>query len=143
MATTNPWASQEGSLSDVLYNINHRDQLGYNPKSYSPNAVFFTDTEIFKTNKFMFKLISDYSIKTKTCLDSDTDIQYSCSEGTDDVTHRPCQFLQIAFPIHCSSNQALLESRSKNGMTQLSETHFANFAIGECIPLQNIIESLL
>ena len=143
VATTNPWASQEGSLSDVLYNINHRDQLGYNPKSYSPNAVFFTDTEIFKTNKFMFKLISDYSIKTKTCLDSDTDIQYSCSEGTDDVTHRPCQFLQIAFPIHCSSNQALLESRSKNGMTQLSETHFANFAIGECIPLQNIIESLL
>ncbi|ANC96515.1 major capsid protein [macacine betaherpesvirus 9] len=143
LTTINPWASQKGSLSDVLYNTNHRNQLGYNPKSYSPNAIFFTDSEILKTNKFMFKLITDYSQKTKTCLDSDSDIQYCCSEGTDELIHRPCHFLQSAFPIHCSSNQALLESRSKNGTTFLSETHFSNFAIGEAFPLQNIIESLL
>nr|P17887.3 RecName: Full=Major capsid protein; Short=MCP [Human herpesvirus 6 (strain Uganda-1102)]AAA51531.1 major capsid protein [Human betaherpesvirus 6A]AAA65567.1 major capsid protein [Human betaherpesvirus 6A] len=140
-ATTNPWASLPGSLGDILYNTAHREQLCYNPKTYSPNAQFFTESDILKTNKMMYKVISEYCMKSNSCLNSDSEIQYSCSEGTDSFVSRPCQFLQNALPLHCSSNQALLESRSKTGNTQISETHYCNYAIGETIPFQLIIES--
>lgn len=138
-ATVNPWASLEGSLGDVMFNVRHRDQLGYNPKSYSPCEQFFTTDEILKSNRLMFKTIDEYCARATTCIDGDAETQYSCVDGTDNIVRRPCRFLQEAFPIHSSSNQALLESRIKNGTAETSETHFCNFAIGEIIPLQTII----
>lgn len=138
-STVNPWSSQKGSLGDILYNMSHRDQLGYNPKTFSPCSQFFTSNEIIKNNKLMYKIINEYSIRSKTCIDGDVETQYSCIDGTNNIVHKPCQFLQEAFPIHSSSSQALLESRIKSGTIETCETHYNNFAIGETIPLQTII----
>lgn len=139
MATVNPWSSQKGSLGDVLFNTKHRDQLGYNPKSFSPCTQFYTTSDIIKNNRSMYKIINEYCSKSKTCIDGDAETQYSCIDGTENVVRRPCHFLQEAYPIHSSSSQALLESRVKNGISDTSETHFSHFAIGEYLPLQSII----
>ncbi|APZ76288.1 major capsid protein [Murid herpesvirus 3] len=142
-ATVNPWASQKGSLSDIMFNREYNNQLGYNPKIYSPNTQFFTTNEILEKNKLLFKIITEYCSRSKTCIDNDSEVQYKCVEGTENLTQKPCQFLQEAYPIHSSSSQGLLESRTKNGNSQTSETHFGNFALGEIIPFERIIKNTL
>lgn len=138
-ATNNPWASQRGSLGDVMYNGRHRDRLGHNPSHYSPCAQFFTTEEIVAGNKTLFKTIDEYMLRNRDCIFGDADVQYVCVEGTNDLVERPCRFLQEAFPIQASTTQALLESQAKSPPSNLNETHFGNYIIAETIPFQQSI----
>lgn len=138
-ATNNPWASQRGSIGDVLYNVQNRNRLGYNSRFYSPCAQFFNTNDIVNANKTLFKTINEYLLRAKDCIRGDTDVQYICVEGTDGLVERPCRLLQEALPIQLSTTQALLESQAKGLASDLSETHFGNYMIGETIPLQGSI----
>lgn len=138
-ATNNPWASQRGSIGDVLYNVQNRNRLGYNSKFYSPCAQFFNTVDIISVNKTLLKTINEYLLRAKDCIRGDTDTQYICIDGTDGLVERPCRFLQEAFPIQLSTTQALLESQAKGLSSQINETHFGNYMIGETIPLQGSI----
>lgn len=141
ISTFNPWASQRGSLGDVLYNRKHRERLGHNPSIYSPCSQFFTTSDILTYNKFLFSAINEYCSKSKTCIDGDSETQYVCVEGTKNMVRKPCTFFQEAIPLHSASSQALLETRLKNKNVTTSETHFGNLAIGETIPFSSILSS--
>ncbi|AFK83923.1 B86 [miniopterid betaherpesvirus 1] len=139
LATNNPWASQKGSLGDILYNIQNRDRLGYNSQFYSPCAQFFNTDDIINANKTLFRTIDEYMIRSTDCIRGETDVQYICVEGTDDLVERPCKFLQEALPIQMSTTQALLESQAKGLASNINETHYGNYMIGETIPFQGSI----
>ncbi|AFX83400.1 a86 [Rat cytomegalovirus ALL-03] len=139
-STNNPWASQRGSLGDVLYNARNREKLGHNPSVYSPCSQFFTTDEIIASNKTLFKTVDEYLCRAQDCIHGDTDLQYIRVEGTDALVEKPCRFLQEAITQHCSTTQALLESQLKgNNTLGLDETHFGNYSIRETIPLQQSI----
>ncbi|QQL09893.1 Ba118 [Baboon cytomegalovirus] len=133
----NPWASNRGSLGDVLYNIRNRERLGYNSQFYSPCAQFFNTDDIINANKTLFKTIDEYLLRAKDCIRGETDTQYICVEGTDQLIENPCRMLQEALPILSTTTQALMETRLKNSSASFaaSETHFGNYVIGERIPL--------
>lgn len=138
-ATNNPWASQRGSLGDVLYNTAHRERLGYNSQFYSPCAQFFNTEDIVGANKTLFRTINEYLIRAVDCIRGDTDIQYVCVDGTNQLIEKPCCLLQEALPIQMSTTQALLESQAKGLSSSINETHFGNYLIGETVPLQGSI----
>ena len=137
-ATHNPWASQAGCLSDVLYNTRHRERLGYNSKFYSPCAQYFNTEEIIAANKTLFKTIDEYLLRAKDCIRGDTDTQYVCVEGTEQLIENPCRLTQEALPILSTTTLALMETKLKGGAGAFatSETHFGNYVVGEIIPLQ-------
>ncbi|AEV80937.1 major capsid protein [Saimiriine betaherpesvirus 4] len=137
-ATNNPWSSLPGSINDILYNQRHRERLGFNSRIYSPCTQFFNTEDIINANKTLFKTIDEYMVRAKDCLHGDTDIQYVCMEGTDELIENPCRFLQEAYPLLTTTTQGLLENRMKNpnSYNEAAETHFGNYAIGEIIPLQ-------
>ncbi|AEV80441.1 major capsid protein [Cercopithecine betaherpesvirus 5] len=136
-STRNPWASNRGSLGDMLYNIRNRERLGYNSQFYSPCAQFFNTEDIINSNKTLFKTIDEYLLRAKDCIRGETDTQYICVEGTEQLIENPCRMLQEALPILSTTTQALMESKLKNpsGSLATSETHFGNYVIGETIPL--------
>lgn len=138
-ATNNPWASQRGSLGDLIYNSRNRDRLGYNSRFYSPCAQFFNNDEIVAANKTLFRTIDEYVSRSKDCIRGDTDVQYICVEGTDKLVEKPCTFLQESFPIQLSTTQALLETQAKGLAPGSVETHFGNYIIAEAIPFQKSI----
>lgn len=138
LATNNPWASQQGSVGDVLYNARNRHRLGYNSTIYSPCAQFFNTDDILAANKTLMRATDDYLMRAKDCIRGDSDTQYICVEGTDGLVERPCRFLQEAYPMLMSTTPALLESRQK-GPPGTGETHFGNYSIGETIPLHTSI----
>lgn len=133
-ATANPWASQWGSLGDIMYNVTHRDNIGYNSRVYSPCQRFLSLDDINESHRSLFKLISDYASRAKTCIDGDNEIQHICVDGTAELTEQPCAILQEAFPILSSSSQALLEGYINNKQTN-GDTHFHNYLIAEVIPI--------
>ncbi|AAF99174.1 pR86 [rat cytomegalovirus strain Maastricht] len=138
-ATNNPWASQRGSLGDVMYNARSKERLGHNPSFYSPCSQFFTADEIIGSNKTLFKTVDEYLQRATDCIHGDNDLQYIRVDGTDALVERPCRFLQEALTLQCSTTQALLESQLKGRATSLDETHYGNYSVAETIPLQQSI----
>lgn len=139
LTTNNPWASQAGSIGDILYNPENRDRLGYNSMFYSPCRQFFDVNTIITANKTLFKTIDEYIARARDCIRGDTDTQYVCVEGTDELVQKPCKLLQEAYPLQVSTTQALLENHFKGIPPDGNETLFGNYIIGEVIPLQDSI----
>lgn len=137
--TNNPWASQRGSLGDVLYNQDRRGRLGYNSSFYSPCQQFFSTNDIIGANKTLFKTIDEYVSRARDCIRGDGDTQYMCVEGTDAIVEDPCRILQEALPIQLTTTQALLEAAEKTPPGVVHETHFGNYIIAETIPIQRSV----
>ncbi|QOE74448.1 major capsid protein [Elephant endotheliotropic herpesvirus 3A] len=139
LSTANPWASQWGSLGDIMYNQFHREHIGYNSKIYSPCKQFFTLDEITIANRTLHKIASEYNSRSKTCIDGDNETQYVCVDGTNELTEKPCTIFQEAYPILAASSEGLLESHLKTPGLQSAETHFQNYLIEEVIPVTHIL----
>ncbi|AAK57130.1 T86 [Tupaiid betaherpesvirus 1] len=158
-STVNPWASQKGSLGDVLYNLAHRDRLGYNSRLYSPCTQFFSTEEILRANRTLFRTIDEYLTRSRDCIRGDTEIQYVCVDGTEGLVEKPCQLFQEAYPIYMSSTPGLLEAqqqqqnrtggpgaggaghpaRAAAASVDGSRAHFGHYLIAETLPLQQSI----
>ncbi|AMA67382.1 major capsid protein [Vespertilionid gammaherpesvirus 1] len=137
--TINPWASQIGSLGDVMYNGSYRQMTA--PGIYSPCRQFFTKDELLKNNKGLFSLVNEYSSRlTGTPATSGTDIQYVVINGTDVFLEQPCLFLQEAFPTLSASHKVLLDEYMSYKNTH-TPVHHSQFIIEEVAPLKRIFKA--
>lgn len=137
-STVNPWASQIGSLSDVLYNTCHRQSL--NLTVYSPSRAFFNKEEILKSNKGLFTLVSEYSSRLgPTAATSGTDVQYVVISGTDVFLEQPCVLLQEAFPTLAASHRGMLDSFMSYKETH-APVHHNQFLIEEVAPMKRLFK---
>ncbi|AJG42951.1 major capsid protein [Harp seal herpesvirus] len=137
-STVNPWASQLGSLGDVLYNSSYRQMSA--PGMYSPCRQFFTKDDLLKNNKGLFSLVSEYANRLSGLpATSATDLQYVVINGTDMFLEQPCLFLQEAFPTLSASHRVLLDEYMsyKNTHTPI---HFNQFFIEEVAPVKRIFK---
>ncbi|ATA58254.1 Major capsid protein [Eptesicus fuscus gammaherpesvirus] len=137
-STANPWASQRGSLGDVLYNSSYR-QLA-TPGIYSPCRQFFNRDEILKNNKGLFTLITEYSARLSGHpATSTTDLQYVVVNGTDVFLEQPCQFLQEAFPTLSASHRSLMDEFMSSKTTH-APVHMNQYLIEETAPVRRLFK---
>nr|WIV69293.1 major capsid protein [Bovine gammaherpesvirus 4] len=137
-STINPWASQVGSLGDVLYNTTFRQMAV--PGVYSPCRQFFHKDTILKNNRGLFTLISEYvSRLSGTPATSNTDIQYVVVNGTDVFLEQPCQFFQEAYPTICASHRSMLDEFMSNQRTH-APVHMNQYMIEEIAPMKRVFK---
>ncbi|UNP64589.1 major capsid protein [Marmot herpesvirus 1] len=137
-STINPWASQRGSLGDILYNPTARQLV--TPGMYSPCKQFFQKETILKNNRGFYTLVSEYASRLHTTpVSGNTDLQYIVITGTDAFLEQPCQFLQEAFPTLCSSHRGLLDEYMSNKKT-FSPVHMNNYLIEEVAPMKRLLK---
>ncbi len=58
-STVNPWASQLGSLGDIMYNSSYRQTAV--PGLYSPCRAFFNKEELLRNNRGLYNMVNEYS----------------------------------------------------------------------------------
>lgn len=136
--TINPWASQIGSLGDVLYNANFRQVAA--PGLYSPCRQFFNKEEILKNNRGLYTLVTEYANRLSgQQATSNTDIQYVVINGTDVFLEQPCMFLQEAFPTISASHKGLLDEFMSYKNTH-APVHHNQYFIEEVAPVKRIFK---
>ncbi|QFN51614.1 ORF 25 [Macacine gammaherpesvirus 5] len=136
--TVNPWASQQGSLGDVLYNSTSR-QVAV-PGMYSPCRQFFHKDAILRNNRGLNTLVTEYAARlTGTPATSATDLQYVVVNGTDVFLEQPCQFLQEAFPTLAASHRSLLDEYMSNKLTH-APVHMGHYMIEEVAPMKRLLK---
>lgn len=137
-STVNPWASQIGSVSEVLYNTCYRHSL--NMTAYSPCRAFFNKDEILKSNKGLFTLVSEYSSRLGgTAATSGTDVQYVVISGTDVFLEQPSVLLQEAFPTLSSSHRGMIDA-FMSYKDQHAPVHHNQFLIEEVAPMKRLFK---
>ncbi|ALE14735.1 ORF25 [Felid gammaherpesvirus 1] len=136
--TVNPWASQLGSLGDVLYNASYRQMCV--PGMYSPCRQFFSRDDLLKNNKGLYSIITEYMNRlSSTSASSATDLQFVVINGTDVFLEQPCVLLQEAFPTLCASHKALLDEYMSYKNTH-APVHHNQFFIEEVAPVKRIFK---
>ncbi|AZB49124.1 major capsid protein [Vombatid gammaherpesvirus 1] len=137
-STINPWASQIGSLGDILYNSQYR-QVSV-PGIYSPCRPFFSKDDIMRNNKTLYSLINEYTTRLLgNPATSSSDVQYTVINGTDVFLEQPSLILQEAFPTVCTSHRALLDEYMSNTRNH-APIHIADYLIEEVAPVHRILK---
>ncbi|AGY30708.1 ORF25 [Retroperitoneal fibromatosis-associated herpesvirus] len=137
-ATNNPWASQRGSLGDVLYNTTFRQAAL--PGMHSPCRQFFNKEDILRHNRGLFTLVNEYSARLAGApATSTTDLQYVVINGTDVFLDQPCHLLQEAFPTLAASHRAMLDEYMSNTRTH-APVHMGNYLIEEVAPVKRLLK---
>nr|UTK45374.1 major capsid protein [Equid gammaherpesvirus 5] len=137
-STNNPWASQLGSLADVMYSASYRQLTS--PGMYSPCRQFFTKEEILKNNKGLYTLVTEYMTRLGGApATSCTDLQYVVINGTDVFLEQPCLFLQEAFPTLSASHRGLLDEYMSYKNTH-APVHYNQFLIEEVAPIKRLFK---
>ncbi|AIA62062.1 orf25 [Alcelaphine gammaherpesvirus 2] len=137
-STVNPWASQKGSLGDVLYGSRYRQVSS--PGIYSPSKPFFNKEEMLKNNKSFYTLVNEYAQRlVGYAATSCTDLQYVVINGTDVFLDQPCLFLQEAFPTLCASHRALLDEYMSFKNTH-APVHMGHYFIEEVAPVKRVFK---
>lgn len=137
-ATVNPWASQIGSLGDILYNSGYRQMT--TPGLYSPCRQFFSKDELLRNNRSLYTLVSEYAGRLNGApATSATDVQYVVINGTDVFLEQPCLFLQEAFPTLCASHRVMLDEYMSNKATH-APVHMNQYLIEETAPLKRLLK---
>lgn len=136
--TNNPWASQVGSLGDVLYNTNNRQLV--TPGLYSPCRQFFNRDMLLKNNKSLYTLINEYIVRLGGApATSNTDIQYVVINGTDVFLDQPCMLLQEAYPTLSASHKGLIDEFMSSKQTH-APVHHGHFFVEEVAPMKRILK---
>ncbi|AZB49197.1 major capsid protein [Phascolarctid gammaherpesvirus 1] len=137
-STINPWASQLGSLGDILYNSHYRHVSV--PGIYSPCRQFFSRDDIMRNNKVLYSLINEYTTRLLgNPATSSSDIQYTVINGTDVFLEQPCLMLQEAFPTISTSHRALLEEYMSNSRSH-APVHMGDYLIEEVAPVNRVLK---
>lgn len=137
-STVNPWASQKGSLGDVLYNVGQRQMC--TPGMYSPCRQFFHTENILKNNRGFYTLITEYSNRLRGApASSCTDYQYVVINGTDVFLEQPCQFFQEAYPTLSASHRAMLDEYMSHRASH-SPVHISQYLIEEVAPVKRLFK---
>lgn len=137
-STNNPWASQRGSLGDVLYSATFRQVSA--PGIYSPSKSFFNKEEMLKNNKAFYTLINEYTQRLSSyAATSCTELQYVVINGTDVFLEQPCIFLQETFPTLCASHKALLDAYMSSQVTH-APVHMGQYFIEETAPIKRVLK---
>lgn len=137
-STVNPWASQVGSLSDVLYNGCYRQSL--NLTAYSPCRAFFNKEDLLRNNRGLFTLVTEYGNRLgATAATSGTDVQYVVISGTDVFLEQPCLLLQEAFPTLSASHRGMLDDFMSYRQTH-APVHMNQFLIEEVAPMKRLFK---
>lgn len=137
--TVNPWASQTGSLSDVLYNSCYRQSLSLT--AYSPCKAFFNKEDLLKNNRGLYTLVNEYSTRlgAAAAATSGTDVQYVVINGTDVFLEQPCLLLQEAFPTLSASHRGMLDNFMSFKQTH-APVHMNQFLIEEVAPMKRLFK---
>ncbi|QOD40186.1 MCP [Macropodid alphaherpesvirus 2] len=134
VATINPWASQQQSYGDLLYN--GANNLNGASPVLSPAYKFFTKNEIALKCWNLNRIISEASSAVSTAT-SNTPIQFKRPEGTNELVMDPCSLFQEAYPITCATDPALLRETRPNEPYG-RESHFMQYLIHDASPLQGV-----
>nr|UQT63743.1 ORF25 [Human gammaherpesvirus 8] len=137
-STNNPWASQRGSLGDVLYNITFRQTAL--PGMYSPCRQFFHKEDIMRYNRGLYTLVNEYSARLAGApATSTTDLQYVVVNGTDVFLDQPCHMLQEAYPTLAASHRVMLDEYMSNKQTH-APVHMGQYLIEEVAPMKRLLK---
>ncbi|UNP64497.1 major capsid protein [Saguinine gammaherpesvirus 1] len=137
-STVNPWASQRGSLGDIMYNPTTRQLV--TPGMYSPCKQFFQKETMLKNNRSFYTLVSEYASRLhNTPVSGNTDLQYVVIAGTDAFLEQPCQLIQEAFPTICASHRGLLDEYMSHKSTH-APVHMNHYLIEEVAPMKRILK---
>ncbi|AAM22125.1 major capsid protein [Suid gammaherpesvirus 3] len=137
-STVNPWASQRGSLGDILYNSTYRQVAA--PGIYSPCKPFFNKEELLKNNKSFYTMVNEYSQRVGGyTTSSNTELQYVVINGTDLFLEQPCMFLQEAFPTLSASHRAMLDEYM-SAKTTHAPVHLGQYFIEETAPVKRVLK---
>ncbi|ARW78088.1 major capsid protein [Common bottlenose dolphin gammaherpesvirus 1 strain Sarasota] len=137
-STVNPWASQIGSLGDVLYNSTYRQVA--TPGLYSPCRQFFNKEEMMRNNRGLYTLVTEYAQRIgKAPATGGTDLQYVVINGTDVFLEQPCLFLQEAFPTLSASHRALIDE-FMSSKTNHAPVHIGQYLIEEHAPVKRLFK---
>nr|BEG23016.1 major capsid protein [Macronycteris gammaherpesvirus 1] len=138
-STTNPWASQLGSLGDVMYNTSYRQVTA--PGLYSPCRQFFNKDDLLKNNKGLYSLVTEYATRLMgNPATSGTDLQYVVINGTDVFLEQPCIFIQEAFPTLSASHKGLIDEYMSFKNTH-APVHHSQYIIEEVAPIKRIFKA--
>ncbi|AAK38225.1 ORF17 [callitrichine gammaherpesvirus 3] len=137
-STVNPWASQLGSLGDVMYNSSYRQTAV--PGLHSPCRAFFNKEELLKYNRGLYNMVSEYSQRLGSSpATSNTEIQFVVIAGTDMFLEQPCCFLQEAFPALSASTRALIDEFMSSKVTH-APVHYGHYLIEEVAPVRRVFK---
>ncbi|UTM04805.1 major capsid protein [Equid gammaherpesvirus 2] len=137
-ATVNPWASQLGSLGDVMYNASYKQMMA--PGLYSPCRQFFNKEDLLKNNRGLYGLVNEYITRLGGApATSGTDLQFVVINGTDVFLEQPCLFLQEAFPTLSASHRALIDEYMSYKQTH-APVHFNQHLIEEVAPVKRLFK---
>ncbi|BBB06474.1 major capsid protein [Rhinolophus gammaherpesvirus 1] len=137
--TVNPWASQIGSLGDIMYNSSYRQMSA--PGMYSPCRHFFNKEDLLKNNKGLYSLVTEYASRLSgNPATGGTDLQYVVINGTDVFLEQPCLFLQEAFPTLSASHKGLIDEYMSYKNTH-APVHHNQCLIEEVAPVKRIFKA--
>nr|AWG89875.1 BcLF1 [human gammaherpesvirus 4] len=137
-STVNPWASQLGSLGDIMYNSSYRQTAV--PGLYSPCRAFFNKEELLRNNRGLYNMVNEYSQRLGGHpATSNTEVQFVVIAGTDVFLEQPCSFLQEAFPALSASSRALIDEFMSVKQTH-APIHYGHYIIEEVAPVRRILK---
>ncbi|UJO49836.1 UL19 [anatid alphaherpesvirus 1] len=134
-ATNNPWASQEQSYGDRLFNGKYN--LSGASQIYSPCYKFFTPAEVEGKRKCLLKMVLEAG-SALAMFPGDTETQFKRPRGSTELTEDPCGLFQEAYPILCSTDQALLRTVGTSDIGG-AETHLAQYLIRDASPIKGCL----
>nr|QRE02508.1 Major capsid protein [Otarine gammaherpesvirus 4] len=136
--TVNPWASQVGSLGDVLYSATYRQVAA--PGMYSPCRHFFNKEDMLRNNRGLYTLVTEYAQRLAgNAATSATDMQFIVINGTDVFLDQPCLLLQEAFPALSASHRAMIDEYMSSKTTH-APVHMGHYFVEEVAPLRRLFK---